>query len=79
MAHRLRCPHCQRTFAAPVTQQRRGGKARAAHMTPEQRSASARAAAQARWAQQRAAQATEADARHRRPSDSAPITVESSQ
>lgn len=49
MAQRIRCPHCQRTFAAPTTQQRRGGKARAKHLTSEQRSESARMAARARW------------------------------
>ena len=35
---------------------KQGGKARAKNLTPEQRKASARKAAQARWAKQRKAQ-----------------------
>ena len=49
MARRIRCPHCARTFAAPTTQQAKGGRARAATMSDEARRASARLAARARW------------------------------
>jgi transposase-like protein len=46
---RIKCPHCGRTFTAPTTQQAKGGRARAANLTPEQRREIAQKAAQARW------------------------------
>lgn len=49
MAHRVTCPHCHRSFAAPPTMQSRGGNARAASLTPERKREIARLAARARW------------------------------
>jgi hypothetical protein len=49
---RLRCPHCQRTFKAPTTQQAKAGRARANALTPERRAEIAKKAADARWHRQ---------------------------
>ena len=46
---RIACPHCGKTFDAPTTQQAKGGRARAAILSPAQRSAIAQKGAQARW------------------------------
>jgi hypothetical protein len=47
-------PKAVREYFAKIAKQ--GGQARAKKLTPEQRKASARKAAQARWAKQRKAQ-----------------------